>query len=90
VKLAPPEVWTLPLPGPLSITVSGGSTSPVALMIQVRSAGAGSVFPAASIALTANVWEPVAKPEYDLPVNGHELKPLASRLHWNVDAPSVE
>jgi hypothetical protein len=50
--------------GPDTIDVSGGVVSAVArLIVHVRVAGVGSVFPAASLARTSNVCEPSASAE---------------------------
>ena len=68
---------TMPLPGvPASI-------------VQVRLAGEASVLPAASVALTSNVCDPVDNPEYDFgEVQEPKLPP--SKRHSNVDPDSLE
>ena len=48
---------TAPL-GPVRIVVCGATVSTV----QVREAGVWSMFPAASMARTSNVWEPCERP----------------------------
>jgi hypothetical protein len=53
-----PLVWFVGLVGPEVMVVCGG----VASTVQVYVAGAGSVFPAASVALTSNVCAPSVRP----------------------------
>jgi translation elongation factor TU len=52
------QIWFVTPAGPESIVVSGAIVSTV----NVRVAGVASVFPAASVARTANVCEPCARP----------------------------
>jgi NaMN:DMB phosphoribosyltransferase len=48
--------------GPDVIVVSGAVVSAAALMVQVHVAGVASVLPAASVARTLTVCEPVVRP----------------------------
>jgi hypothetical protein len=50
--------------GPATIEVLGGVVSPSARTVQVRLAGEASVLPAASVALTAKVCEPIVSELY--------------------------
>ena len=61
----------------------------LARTFQVRLAGVWSVLPAASVARTLKVWEPLASPVYCF---GEEqaLKSAPSRLHSNLEFASVE
>jgi hypothetical protein len=57
--------------------------------VQVRCAGVASTLPAASVARTANAWEPSLRPAYCCPET-QAAKGAASRLHWNVAVASSE
>ena len=76
---------SLGLDGPSSILVSGGviSTS------HSNKAGAGSVLPLGSVALTSKKFSPSAKPVYSSPVT-QELNAPSFNLHSNSDPSSVD
>ncbi len=67
------------------MVVSGGAVSTV----QVRVAGEASVLPAWSIARTAKVWLPSARPLYDAGLV-QAVKTAPSRLHSKVRLPGSE
>jgi len=81
VKLKEADVLEDGFDGDEVIVVSGVAVS----IVQVYDAGVASTFPTRSIALTWNVWLPVASPEYNCGVV-HAVNPAPSSWHSNVPA----
>src|ERR687895_652785 len=50
--------------GPESIVVTGGTVSRGRVTVQLWFAGVGSMWPSASVARTATLWKPIARPVY--------------------------
>jgi len=80
------DVWLVGLAGVLVIDGAGGGAVSTT---QVKLAGVASVLPAASVAVTVNVWLPAARPLYEAGLVQAAAAP-PSRTHWNVEPASVE
>ena len=74
-------VWLVGFAGVDVMLVSGAVRS----IVQAAVAGVGSTVPTVSVALTAKVWAPVARPEYVAGLEQAVQAPLSS-WHWKVAA----